>query len=320
MPNRSEPVAVITPRLLRDWALPVPVGGKDARGTVLVVGGSRFTPGAVLLAGVAALRAGAGVLQLAVAESTAAALSIAVPEALVAGLPETPGGSVAATAITAASTDKAAGGGKGSEGAADRPRADRLAELAAEAGVIAAGPGLDDVEETSGLLKGLLAAAGPETVFVLDAYALGALSREPDLLRDHGRTAVLTPNLTEARFLLGHDLDDDLDDAAAEIAVKYDAVVSLYGHIASRPSSGGVVRRWREETADTGLGTSGSGDVRAGILAGLISRGATPEQAACWAAWAHATAGQRLVPGHGRIGFLARELLDEISPALAVLQ
>jgi ADP-dependent NAD(P)H-hydrate dehydratase len=244
-----------------------------------------------------------------------------VPEALVAGLPETPGGSVAATAITAASGGDASSDADASgDASADRPPADRLAELAAEAGVIAAGPGLDDVEETSGLLKGLLAAAGSETVFVLDAYALGALSREPNLLRDHARTAVLTPNLTEARFLLGHDLDDDLDVAAAEIAVKYDAVVSLYGHIASRPSPDGVVRRWREETADTGLGTSGSGDVRAGILAGLISRGADPEQAACWAAWAHATAGQRLIPGHGRIGYLARELLDEISPALAVLQ
>src|SRR5688572_16889461 len=94
MPSRSEP-RIVTPALLRDWPLPVPGGGKDARGTVLVVGGSRHTPGAVLLAGVAALRAGAGVLQLAVAESTAAALSIEVPEALVVGLPETDGGSVA---------------------------------------------------------------------------------------------------------------------------------------------------------------------------------------------------------------------------------
>ncbi|WP_243707814.1 hypothetical protein [Micromonospora sp. KC606] len=64
MPNRSD-VPTITPALLRDWALPVPTGGREQRGTVLVVGDSRSTPGAVLLAGVAALRAGAGVLQLA---------------------------------------------------------------------------------------------------------------------------------------------------------------------------------------------------------------------------------------------------------------
>jgi len=86
MPNRPEE-HVITPALLRSWPLPDPQGGKKARGTVLVVGGSRFTPGAVLLAGVAALRAGAGVLQLAVDGDTAAALSIAVPEAKVVSLP-----------------------------------------------------------------------------------------------------------------------------------------------------------------------------------------------------------------------------------------
>src|SRR5436305_12260155 len=83
--------AVLTPRLLRDWPLPVPDGGKHARGTVLVVGGAPATTGAVLLAGVAALRAGAGVLRLAVAESRAAALGVAVPEAAVYGLPQRAG-------------------------------------------------------------------------------------------------------------------------------------------------------------------------------------------------------------------------------------
>src|SRR5689334_25364086 len=87
MPSRPEEL-VITPGVLRGWPLPDPRGDKESRGTVLVVGGSRFTPGAVLLAGVAALRAGAGRLQLAVDQSTAAALSIAVPEAKVVGLPE----------------------------------------------------------------------------------------------------------------------------------------------------------------------------------------------------------------------------------------
>jgi len=287
VPSRSE---VITPALLRDWALPVPAGGKEARGTVLVVGGSRFTPGAVLLAGVAALRAGAGVLQLAAAESTAAALSIQVPEALVVGLPET--------------SDGAVEGGPG----------DLLAGLVGEADVVALGPGLKDIEATRGLLHLVLEAARPETPLVLDAYALGALSHEPGLLTGAGRRAVLTPNLTEARHLLDRDLGDDLDAEAAELARRYDAVVSLYGHIAAPDG-----RSWREESGDAGLGTSGSGDVRAGLLAGLLSRGAAPAQAACWAAFAHAVSGQRLVPRYGRIGFLARELLDEIPHTLATV-
>ncbi|RLP96569.1 NAD(P)H-hydrate dehydratase [Micromonospora sp. CV4] len=289
MPSRSE-VKVITPGLLRDWELPVPAGGKESRGTVLVVGGSRFTPGAVLLAGVAALRAGAGVLQLAAAESTAATLSIQVPEALVVGLPETPDGAVSAD------------------------EAGQLGELVGQADVVTLGPGLKGIEETRRLLRLVLDAAEPRTPLVLDAYALGALSHEPDLLVGSGRPAVLTPNVTEAGHLLGRDPGDDLDAEAAELAARYEAVVSLYGHVATPDG-----QRWREESGDAGLGTSGSGDVLAGLLAGLLSRGAEPAQAACWAAFAHAVSGQRLIPRYGRIGFLARELLDEIPRTLATV-
>src|SRR6266511_2785541 len=126
MPSRTEE-QIITARLLREWPLPDPQGSKDSRGTVLVAGGSRFNPGAVLLAGVAALRAGAGRLQLAVESSTAAALSVAVPEARVVDLPERHG---------------------------DVPAA--LLDLASKADVIAIGPGLDDVDETAKLMRKVL--------------------------------------------------------------------------------------------------------------------------------------------------------------------
>jgi ADP-dependent NAD(P)H-hydrate dehydratase len=276
MPSPSEPRS-ITAHLLRDWPLPVPEGGKNTRGTALVVGGSRYTPGAVLLAGVAALRAGAGVLQLAVAESTAAALSIEVPEAMVIGLPETRDGSVAG----------------------DPPA--RLRDLAEAAEAIGA------------LLRSVLDAAGSQAAVVLDAYALGALSHDRDLLTRQTRPVVLTPNLTEARYLLGHEPGDDLARAAATLAERYGAVVSLHGHIADQEG-----RTWREENGHVGLGTSGSGDVLAGIVAGLLARGADPAQAACWGTYAHAVSGQRLTPRYGRLGFLARELLDEVPNALIV--
>jgi ADP-dependent NAD(P)H-hydrate dehydratase len=290
MPNRSDP-RVVTPALLRAWPLPEPSGAKDSRGTVLVVGGSRFTPGAVLLAGLAALRAGAGVLQLAVAESTAAALSIQVPEALVIGLPETGEGSVDGGRLPA-----------------------RLTELAGQAQAIAVGPGLDNVEETEAVLAALLDAAGKETGVVLDAYALGALSRRPELLADDhtGRPVVLTPNLTEAAHLLGRDPGEDLTAEAVTLARRFGAAVTVFGHIADPDG-----RTWREESGDAGLGTSGSGDVRAGIVAGLLSRGAGPAQAACWGTYAHAVSGQRLAPRFGRLGFLARELLDQVPLALS---
>nr|WP_221378124.1 NAD(P)H-hydrate dehydratase [Actinoplanes polyasparticus] len=277
MTSRSDE-RVITLRVLRDWPLPDPEGSKEARGTVLVVGGSEFTPGAVLLAGEAALRAGAGRLQLAVAEETAVQLSIAVPEAKVIGLAQ----------------------------------ADKLLELAGQADVIALGPGLDDIEETAELMRGVLGAARPETGVVLDAYALGALSKQPSLLRLP--RAVLTPNVVEAEHLLGRDPGDDLAAAAAELADKYRAVVSLYGHIATPDG-----QAWVEESGDAGLGTSGSGDARAGIVAGLLARGADPAQAACWGAYVHAVSGQRLTPRHGRTGFLARELVDEVARTIATV-
>jgi ADP-dependent NAD(P)H-hydrate dehydratase len=288
MPKESE--QVITPRLLREWPLPDPQGGKEARGTVLVVGGSRFTPGAVLLAGVAALRAGAGRLQLAVTSSTAAALSIAVPEAKVVGLPETDAGSVSG----------------------DVPQ--HLLELAAQADVLTVGPGLDDVDETATLLARLLDAADSAAAVVLDAYALGALSRDAGLLAGHPSRVVLTPNLVEAEHLLGEAAGDDLAAAAMTLARKYSAVVSLYGHIAAPDG-----RCWREESGDAGLGTSGSGDVLAGIVAGLLGRGADAAQAASWGAFAHAVSGQRLAPRYGRTGFLARELVDEVAYTIATV-
>src|SRR5512133_1259651 len=88
-------------RLLRRWPLPgVPEDAdKEARGRVLVVAGSREIPGAALLAAVAALRAGAGKLVIATAASVAQPLALAVPEARVIALPETPEGAFDAAAV-----------------------------------------------------------------------------------------------------------------------------------------------------------------------------------------------------------------------------
>ena len=286
----SPDTVVITPRLLSEWPLPDPAEGKEPRGTVLVVGGSRSTPGAVLLAGAAALRAGAGRLQLGVTAGTAAALSIAVPEAKVIGLPETSDGSVAG----------------------DVP--DGLLSMAEDADVLVIGPGLDDIEETTTLIRSVVSAIASTTHVVLDAYALGALSKDPGLVDAVAERCVLTPNLTEAKHLLGRELGDDLDAEALAVAERYGATTSLYGHVATPDG-----RSWREESADVGLGTSGSGDVGAGILAGLLCRGASPDQAACWAAHVHAMAGRRLGGSTGGVGYLAREIVSEIPTTIATI-
>ncbi|GAA3509325.1 NAD(P)H-hydrate dehydratase [Georgenia daeguensis] len=280
--QRAEPVV---PALLRAWPIPEPHGSKYGRGQVLVVGGARATPGAAMLAGLAALRVGGGRLTLAVARSVAPAVAVAVPEAGVRGLAEDDGGDVTGT------------------------DADVLAKDAGRADVVLLGPGLGEPGGTLALLRGLVPHVPPEVPVVLDAFALGVLADAPDDVLDalRGRL-VLTPNLVELARLLGREEieDDDAADAVVETAGRFDAVVCGHGFVSAGD------RLWRKTTGHTGLGTSGSGDVMGGALAGLVARGADPAQAAVWAMHLHAAAGDSLTARVGKVGFLARELLDEL--------
>ena len=72
---------------------------------------------------------------------------------------------------------------------------------------------------------------------------------------------------------------------------------------------------WSYDGGAPGLGVSGSGDVLAGIVGGLLSRGADPLNALLWGVWLHGEAGTKLTKTIGPIGFFAREIADEI-PAL----
>jgi hypothetical protein len=252
MPNRSE-ARVITPAVLRDWALPVPSGGKEARGTVLVVGGSRFTPGAVLLAGVAALRAGAGVLQLAAAESTATALSIQVPEALVVGLSET------------------------SDGAVSGRPGDQLGELVAEADVVAVGPGLKGIDETRDLLHLVLDAAGRNGAGARRVRPRRAQPRAGPADRVAGPWCSPEPDRGTAP------VDRDLGDDPTRRRPSWPAGTTRWSRLRTSPLrrsglAGGERRR--------GLGTSGGGDVRAVCSPACLPRRRAARPPA--AAFAHA--------------------------------
>jgi hydroxyethylthiazole kinase-like uncharacterized protein yjeF len=292
----AEPPTVLTPGLLRGWPVRTPdEGGKHARGSVLVVGGSSRTPGAVLLAGVAALRAGAGRLTLAVPRSTAVTLAVQVPECGSAPLPET------------------------GDGAIDPAAANVLAEELSRSRAVLLGPGLADPDATSELLARVLPAVADDAVVVLDAMALGCLGARPELAEPVRGRSVLTPNGAEAARLLGDDggsggaAEDELD-VAARIAHRFGAVVAHGGAVAACDG-----RRWLDQTGQVGLGTSGSGDVLAGLVAGVAARGGDPAQAACWGTHLHGAAGDRLAARIGRLGFLARELLDEAPRVLAEL-
>lgn len=118
-----------------------------------------------------------------------------------------------------------------------------------------------------------------------------------------------------------------------ELAEKYGAVVSCQGVIA-RPCravngaaptpgdpevAGTRASLWEITTGNSGLGTSGSGDVLSGTIAGLRARGTTDAQAACWGTHLHASAGDRLASRLGGLGYLARELTEELPPLMMEL-
>jgi ADP-dependent NAD(P)H-hydrate dehydratase len=316
----SIPAKLLTPTLLRGWPLPGGGSGKDDRGSVLVIGGARMTPGAALLSGVAALRSGAGRLTLAVAESVAVQLAIALPESGVLGLSETAAGSVAGSGAAA------------------------LADELDSADAVLVGPGLDDKDEATTLLRGMLAlpADGMPSAIILDAFALGSLPELQGELEPWADRLILTPNITEAGILLGRDVDD-LHRDVPELADKYQAVVSCQGVIAAPRRAGksgggeagdgeaggageavdgdgtGHGGHWEITTGHSGLGTSGSGDVLSGIIAGLRARGTTNAQAACWGTHLHAAAGDRLASRLGGLGYLARELTEELPPLMMEL-
>jgi ADP-dependent NAD(P)H-hydrate dehydratase len=263
---------------------------------VLVVAGSVEVPGAALLCGIGALRAGAGKLQIAACRSVALHLAVAAPEARVFGLDETPGGGISAE------------------------EADSLAARAGRCDALLLGPGMMDGDGEASLLATRLLErmeAGPGVV--LDAAALPGLG-DAAVLRRHAGRVVLTPHAGEMATLLGAPREEVLADplgAARRAAGSLGAVVAMKGGCTFIVDPDGGA--WSCDQGNVGLATSGSGDTLAGVIAGLIARGAAPAEATIWGVFLHGEAGSRLARTRGPIGFLARELLAEIPSIMAEL-
>lgn len=277
------------------FALPSLAGtvDKSSRGQVLVAGGGNTVPGAVLLTGLAALRAGAGKLQLATTRPAAMALGVAVPEAAVIGLDETHSGELAP------------GGAAGLQ-----PRVET-------ADAVVVGPGMMDPEGAGAFATDLMGAATTAS-FLLDAAAMTGVDYEDPRVTALAGRLVLTPHAGEMAKLRGvsrEAVEDDPLGMARGLARAAQAVVVMKGSDSFIVSPDG--RAWRHRDGVVGLTTSGSGDVLAGVVGGLLARGASPLVAAAWGVCLHGAAGARLAERVGPLGFLARELLDEIPSLLA---
>ncbi|HYI42651.1 MAG TPA: NAD(P)H-hydrate dehydratase [Sphingomicrobium sp.] len=263
--------------------------GKEGHGRLLIVAGSRQVPGAALLAAMAALRTGAGKVRVATVASVAPGIALQMPEVLVVPLAES------------------------RDGNCTRSSVGEVREQADAMDAVVAGPGVRKGSVTAMIGKALLASGRP---MALDAGVLHNLPPLATQCRDSETAPVLLPHSREMAALLGVDEDEveaDRLGAAHKAAEHYGAYVLAKGaesHVAAPDG-----RAWTFRGGAPGLGIAGSGDTLAGIVGGLLARGAEPLTALLWGVLLHGEAGEALSRKIGTAGFLAREIPGEI-PAL----
>lgn len=243
--------------------------------------------GAACLAAEAALRAGAGLVTLALPESLLVPASAKLTEVILVGLPETLRGTLGSLALAF------------------------LRPLVAKADVLAVGPGLSAEPETAQVVRTLYAEA--DRPMVVDADGLNALSA--DAARRHAAARILTPHPGEMARLTGLSaagVQRRRRATALAFATRTRTVVILKGR-------GSIVTDGRRavvnRTGNAGLATAGSGDVLAGIVAGLWGQGMSAFAAARLAAHLHGAAGDLAASRLGMHAVLARDILAALPEA-----
>ncbi|MBM3784749.1 MAG: NAD(P)H-hydrate dehydratase [Acidobacteria bacterium] len=258
-------------------------GHKGTYGHVLVLAGSRGKPGAAALAGMAALRSGAGLVTVASAESVTGAIGAHAPELMMEGLAETPEGGIADQDVEALLRGKS---------------------------VVAIGPGMGLAASTVALVRRLIATC--TVPMIVDADALNALAG-----REWPGAAgprVLTPHPGEMARLLGHPVTSRLDDAR-EFAKHFGLTLLLKGQRTVIATPDGNC--WINPTGTPAMATAGSGDVLTGMLAGLTAQnGARQLEAVLAAAWLHGKAGECAAAVLGEMPVTATDLLRFLPEAL----
>jgi NAD(P)H-hydrate epimerase len=277
---------LLEPAMFRELLAPrQPAGHKGDYGHVLVVAGSRGKTGAAAMAGMAALRTGAGLVTVASAQSAIAEIAAHAPELMTEPLPETESGSIALNAT--------------------------LEALAHGMSVVAMGPGLGRAPQIAAMVQTLTAAfEGP---MVLDADALvGQIAGTP------ARPRILTPHPGEMARLTGKSIAEIQADrlgAARAYATEHGVTLVLKGQrtVIAFPDG----RVWINPTGTPAMGKGGSGDILTGIVAGMVAQ--FPEradQAVAAAVYLHGLAGQLGAQALGEKCLLATDLLRYLPQAM----
>jgi ADP-dependent NAD(P)H-hydrate dehydratase / NAD(P)H-hydrate epimerase len=277
---------------------------KGLYGHVLVIGGSLGKAGAAAMAGISALRAGAGLSTIATAKSALATVAGFHPEVMTEPLPETNEGTIALTA------------------------SERIDELAKAMSVLAVGPGISRETETSELVRTLVGKS--QVPIVLDADGLNAYEGRTQEMNGEGRVLVITPHPGEMARLAGCSIADVQKDrlaVARKFAREHELIVVLKGDRTLVVHPNGDA--WVNTTGNPGMSTGGTGDILTGMVAAMVAQAIGAKKAnvektvqsqeillaVCAAVHLHGLAGDVMRESVGEHSMLATDLLQGLPEA-----
>jgi NAD(P)H-hydrate epimerase len=270
---------------------------KGTYGHLLVVAGSPGKSGAAIMAGFAALRAGAGLVTLAVPGELMPAIEAAKPpEVMLEPLLDTLDSEVDETALT------------------------RLDELLADKTAVVVGPGCGLTESMGKLLEALVTRTSAP--LVVDADGITLLSRLPATILDgRGRPIVLTPHPGEMSRLLwksAAEIQEERIPLAREYARAKKVHLVLKGARTVIASPTGDV--WVNPTGNPGMASGGTGDVLTGMIGGLLAQGLRTEDGVAAGVFLHGLAGDRAVQETGERALVAGDLMAAIPDLLLEME
>jgi len=272
---------LITPRDIAPLIGPrPPAANKGNFGHVLVIGGSLGKAGAAAMAGMSALRTGAGLSTVATPKSALPTVAGFHPEIMTEPLEETDAGTISMRALEYG----------------------RVEKLMQGITVLAVGPGISRNPETAEFIHSICKTA--KLPMVLDADGLNAFEGHADKLQGSGRPFVITPHPGEMGRLTGltaAEVQRGRLNLARNFAREHELIVVLKGHRTLIALPDGNV--WVNTTGNPGMATGGTGDILTGMVSGMVAQnpGRVPE------------AVMAAVHLHGMAGDLARDIMGEHS-------
>lgn len=264
---------------------------KGSFGHVAVIAGSVGKTGAAAMTSLSSLRAGAGLVSLAIPSSLNQTLAQKLTEVMTFPLPEGPKGFI----------------GSQAEGV--------ISEFISDKDVVAIGPGISTNKETQELIRRLVKRIS--LPMVIDADGINAFVGYTDILKDISVPLVITPHPGEMARLLGvnpSDVQADRIGISRRFSAEYHLYLVLKGArtIIAEPS--GVT--YINPTGNPGMATAGTGDILTGIIAGLTAQYLDIGKAVRLGVFLHGLAGDLAAKKSGEMGMIAGDLMDMIPEAM----